>query len=463
MRIVFCGTGAFGAPSLRALVDSRIRRPARRHAARPAGRPLARAARSRSSARAGARAARRAAGAALGSGALEVLRAAAPDAAVVVSYGQILRQAVLDLPRLGCLNVHGSLLPRHRGASPIQSAILAGDATTGVTVIRMDEGVDTGPVVAPASEPIRPRDTYADAARPARRARRDADRAARSAARGRDRSSPTPQDGALATRCRILRKEDGRLDWSRTRGRARPRDPRAESVAGDVRNARRARRALRSTSRSSRPSRPRRRSDGVRPASWSRAEGADSSSRAARARSRSAASGPPARKAMDDRPSFLRGYGIAAGDAFRSRRSERSRREGGPRARRGARPPACRRRSGASSATTAGRVPPRRRASASSSPASAGICSRSTPSSSATSRRASRASSRGCSRRCASASSSSSTSGGAARPLVVASTVALAGTVGEEARVPERRAPQDRDRAHLEPRPAVRRGASATA
>ena len=74
------------------------------------------------------------------------LRALAPDVIVVVAYGQILPQAVLDIPRLGCLNVHASLLPRHRGASPIAHSIWAGDAETGVTTMRMEAGLDTGPI-----------------------------------------------------------------------------------------------------------------------------------------------------------------------------------------------------------------------------------------------------------------------------------------------------------------------------
>ena len=215
MRVVFCGTGAFGAPSLRALAGSGFEvalvvtqpdRARRSHA--PGGSPIKLAAQD------------------LGlrieqperlsdPASLELLRTSEPEAIVVVSYGQILRQPVLDLPPLGCLNVHGSLLPRHRGASPIQSAILSGDATSGVTVIRMDAGVDTGPIVAAASEPVQERDTYPTLH----------DRLAAlggtliaPAIRGLASGSivPAPQDDARATRCRILRKQDGALDWSKT-------------------------------------------------------------------------------------------------------------------------------------------------------------------------------------------------------------------------------------------------------
>jgi methionyl-tRNA formyltransferase len=76
------------------------------------------------------------------------------DVAVVAAYGLILPQAVLDAPRLGCLNVHGSLLPRWRGAAPVQRAILAGDETTGVTIMQMEAGLDTGPMLAKAGVPV---------------------------------------------------------------------------------------------------------------------------------------------------------------------------------------------------------------------------------------------------------------------------------------------------------------------
>lgn len=81
------------------------------------------------------------------------------DAAVVVSYGHILPKAFLDAPVLGCINIHGSLLPRWRGAAPIHRAILAGDAETGVTIMRMDEGLDTGPMLLAESTPISAADT----------------------------------------------------------------------------------------------------------------------------------------------------------------------------------------------------------------------------------------------------------------------------------------------------------------
>jgi len=84
-----------------------------------------------------------------------------PEVIIVAAFGQILRQDVLDLPPHGCLNVHGSLLPRWRGAAPVAAAILAGDEITGVTIMQMDVGLDTGPILAQREEPIRPDDTRA--------------------------------------------------------------------------------------------------------------------------------------------------------------------------------------------------------------------------------------------------------------------------------------------------------------
>lgn len=91
--------------------------------------------------------------------AAQALRALSADLMVVVAYGQLLPRAVLDAPRLGCVNVHASLLPRWRGAAPIQRAIAAGDDVTGVTLMQMDEGLDTGPMLARRETPIEPGDT----------------------------------------------------------------------------------------------------------------------------------------------------------------------------------------------------------------------------------------------------------------------------------------------------------------
>jgi methionyl-tRNA formyltransferase len=94
-------------------------------------------------------------------GAVQQLRDWNPDLIVVAAFGQILRPEVLDLPKYGCVNVHASLLPRHRGAAPIQAAILAGDAETGITIMKMDPGLDTGPMLRQRAIPIGPQDTGA--------------------------------------------------------------------------------------------------------------------------------------------------------------------------------------------------------------------------------------------------------------------------------------------------------------
>ncbi len=142
------------------------------------------------------------------------LAAWAPDVIVVAAFGQILKPAVLDLPPHHCLNVHASRLPRHRGAAPIPAAILAGDAETGVTIMQMDAGLDTGPILAQRSEPIRPDDTTLTLG----------ERLARLGAALLVEVLPDylagkltaqPQDHTRATVAPQLKKEDGHLDFSR--------------------------------------------------------------------------------------------------------------------------------------------------------------------------------------------------------------------------------------------------------
>lgn len=142
------------------------------------------------------------------------LEALQPDLIVVTAFGQILRQNVLDLPRFGCVNVHASLLPRWRGAAPIQAAILHGDEQTGVTIMRMDAGVDTGPILAQRPVPIEPEDNAGTLS-------------ARLAEEGANllvevlpdylegRLKPQPQDERLATYAPMLKKGDGLLDCAR--------------------------------------------------------------------------------------------------------------------------------------------------------------------------------------------------------------------------------------------------------
>jgi methionyl-tRNA formyltransferase len=137
------------------------------------------------------------------------------DAAVVVAYGQILPEAALDAPRLGCLNLHASLLPRWRGAAPIQRAIMAGDAGTGVCVMRMDAGLDTGPVLARKAAPIGPRDTAGTLHD------RLADIGAALmvetlAALAAGEVSATPQPAAGVTIAAKIDKAEARVDWTRS-------------------------------------------------------------------------------------------------------------------------------------------------------------------------------------------------------------------------------------------------------
>jgi methionyl-tRNA formyltransferase len=140
--------------------------------------------------------------------------ALAADAAVVATYGLILPAPVLKAPRLGCLNVHASLLPRWRGAAPIERAIIAGDEESGVTIIRMNEGLDTGPVVLGESIPITAETTAGDlhdtlGALGARLIVEALD----GLAEGRLTPMPQPPDGV--TYARKLDRGEGRLDWSR--------------------------------------------------------------------------------------------------------------------------------------------------------------------------------------------------------------------------------------------------------
>ena len=138
----------------------------------------------------------------------------APDVMVVVAYGKIIPQSILDLPTLGCVNLHASLLPRHRGASPIPAAIIAGDEVTGVTTILMDRGMDTGDILLQEEIAISPEDTaqslHDKLAEPGaglvvQTLRRMEEKTIR----------PVPQDHQVATYTRLLSKDDGLLDWNR--------------------------------------------------------------------------------------------------------------------------------------------------------------------------------------------------------------------------------------------------------
>jgi len=145
----------------------------------------------------------------------EKLRALEADVAVVVAYGRIVPRAVLDAPKAGCVNVHASLLPRWRGAAPIQWSIVHGDEETGVTLMQMDEGMDTGPILATASTLIARDDDAATLS----------DRLSKMGAQLLREQlpryvagdlTPQPQEEGAATMAPLLKKDHGRIDWNKS-------------------------------------------------------------------------------------------------------------------------------------------------------------------------------------------------------------------------------------------------------
>ena len=214
MRIVFIGTGQIGVPTLRAFLNSEhevvavVTQPDK-----PVGRaqsiepppikkgiaktriPILQPARIKDQQ------------------ATEEIRGLAPDVIVVVAYSQILPREVLEIPRLACLNLHASLLPRWRGAAPIQAAIAAGDCETGITVMYMDEGLDTGDILLQRDVEILPNETGgALHDRLAQIAPEVLLEALRLVAAG---NAPRiPQDNARATYAPKLKREQGQIDWS---------------------------------------------------------------------------------------------------------------------------------------------------------------------------------------------------------------------------------------------------------
>ena len=147
----------------------------------------------------------------------ETLTAFDAELFVVVAYGQILPQRILDIPRLGCLNIHASLLPRHRGASPVQAAILAGDNHTGITIMWMDAGLDTGDILHSESFPLSSEETGGSlheklAALAPQALRQALDTIAAGHA------PRTPQDNSRATHCRKISKADGLIRWTSPAG-----------------------------------------------------------------------------------------------------------------------------------------------------------------------------------------------------------------------------------------------------
>ncbi len=211
MRIVFFGSPAFAVPSVTALTEagheialvvSQPAKPAGRraeltdppvaHLAREKGLPLFQPISLKPDE------------------AVARLAEAHADLFVVAAYGKILSPRVLALPRLFCVNVHGSILPRWRGASPVQAAILAGDATTGVSIMRMEAGMDTGPVFAVRETAIGEAETTGELA--VRLAETGAALLVETLARLP--LDPIPQDDALATTCPKISREDGLVDWT---------------------------------------------------------------------------------------------------------------------------------------------------------------------------------------------------------------------------------------------------------
>jgi methionyl-tRNA formyltransferase len=214
LRLLFFGTPEFAVPTLAALVAAGV--PPRLVVSqpdRPAGRgrrlvspPVVRWARERSLAVAQPE---RVAEPSF----LAALEELAPDLAVVVAYGQIFPPALLSLPRLGCVNVHASLLPRWRGAAPVQAAIAAGDPETGVTTMLMEEGLDSGPLLLRRATPIGETETAGELA--ARLATLGAELLVESL-RGlvQGRLEPVPQPAEGVTRAPKLPRGGQRLDWS---------------------------------------------------------------------------------------------------------------------------------------------------------------------------------------------------------------------------------------------------------
>jgi methionyl-tRNA formyltransferase len=146
-------------------------------------------------------------------GETNALRTLAPDAMIVIAYGLILPQAILDIPKHGCINVHASLLPRWRGAAPIQRAIEAGDAVTGVTIMQMEAGLDTGPMLATAETAITADDTGASLHD--RLSTMGAQLLVDTLARlERGAVTAQPQDAVHATYASKLNKDEARIDWS---------------------------------------------------------------------------------------------------------------------------------------------------------------------------------------------------------------------------------------------------------
>ena len=216
LRIVFCGTPAFAVPSLRHLIaqpDFQIAGVVTQPD-RPRGRGRA------NSRLAGER--RRAAKPEFPSISRKKLnrtmrtnyfKRVAPDVVVIIAYGQIIPARLIAIPRLGWINLHGSLLPKYRGAAPINWAIVNGETRTGLTTMQIDPGLDTGPMLLKYETAIGPDETAPELT--ARLAEAGAPLMAETLRKlDRGEITPTPQDDSQATFAPLLKKEDGRIDWT---------------------------------------------------------------------------------------------------------------------------------------------------------------------------------------------------------------------------------------------------------
>ena len=227
MRIVFIGTGEIGVPTLEALLKSEhdvigvVTQPDK-----PVGReqhieppPIKKAFANGAPNASPPRTGRALALPVLqparikGRQAIEAIHALKPDVIVVMAYGQILPRDVLEIPKIACLNLHASLLPRWRGAAPIQAALAGGDPETGITVMYMDEGLDTGDILLQRRIDIRSNDTGGSLHE--RLAQIAPDALLHSLRLFVEGSAPRiPQDNSLASYARKLKREEGKIDWS---------------------------------------------------------------------------------------------------------------------------------------------------------------------------------------------------------------------------------------------------------
>jgi methionyl-tRNA formyltransferase len=214
LKLVFCGTPAFAVPSLRALladsyfqVAAVVTQPDRprgrgkktasspvKDAALEAGLPVYQPEKIKSES------------------SLDYFKRLVPDVVVIIAYGQIIPASLIAIPRLGWINLHGSLLPKYRGAAPINWAIINGEKVTGLTTMQIDAGLDTGPTLLKYQTEIGPDETAPDLY--AHLAEAGASLIVETLKKlDRGEIAPTPQDNSLATLAPPLKKEDGRIDW----------------------------------------------------------------------------------------------------------------------------------------------------------------------------------------------------------------------------------------------------------